>query len=472
MDVSKGGVLFLREGNRHPSLASFGFLVLILIFQKGYSSYSSIGMEYQAALGFFSMLAWVMLFALERWSKILLKVYVPAAFVLLVSAFCVQESVLLGSFGASSDEALVVASSALFSVGYALYCRVWLTVFERKLPKNALMSIAGASVASAIVSCLPPLVFGVGLLGNVLAFCLRIVCVAASIWCVHVERARSLEWHEESCQPASVREVCVAIGLVIIAVIAVRFVQGLLYMNETGYLDYGNQALLVVSPMITAVIIVLAWKKGSHSNFVSLFYWGLVMFSLVLLLAVSAATDSSIAFLWVLSFAVYAQIDVAFMGVLASVRRSFGASFGRLVCVLFFFKDAAFVSGRLLNDVLDVSAGSLVCTLVVLFVVVGEIIAYTIQALNAPRGSDEPPSIPEALASSLAAGAGLTLRECDVLVLLLEGRSYTNIATRLFISKSTVKTHANHIYSKLGVGSRDELIDLLGSTFSSAHMCS
>ena len=49
----------------------------------------------------------------------------------------------------------------------------------------------------------------------------------------------------------------------------------------------------------------------------------------------------------------------------------------------------------------------------------------------------------------------------DVLLALLQGRSYTNIGHKLFISKSTVKTHAIHIYAKLGVSSRDELIDLL-----------
>ena len=51
-----------------------------------------------------------------------------------------------------------------------------------------------------------------------------------------------------------------------------------------------------------------------------------------------------------------------------------------------------------------------------------------------------------------------------MLYALLQGRSYTNIGHRLFISKSTVKTHANHIYSKMGVGTRDELIDLLEPT--------
>ena len=43
---------------------------------------------------------------------------------------------------------------------------------------------------------------------------------------------------------------------------------------------------------------------------------------------------------------------------------------------------------------------------------------------------------------------------------LLEGRSHPYIRDELFISKSTVDTHVRHIYSKTGVKSKQELIDL------------
>jgi len=53
---------------------------------------------------------------------------------------------------------------------------------------------------------------------------------------------------------------------------------------------------------------------------------------------------------------------------------------------------------------------------------------------------------------------GLSNREIDVLQLLADGKSNKEIATRLFISTQTVKTHIAHIFQKLGVSDRTEAV--------------
>lgn len=55
----------------------------------------------------------------------------------------------------------------------------------------------------------------------------------------------------------------------------------------------------------------------------------------------------------------------------------------------------------------------------------------------------------------------LTVREQEVLQLILSGKSNREIAEALFISESTVKTHARNIFSKYDVNSRAELISTL-----------
>lgn len=55
----------------------------------------------------------------------------------------------------------------------------------------------------------------------------------------------------------------------------------------------------------------------------------------------------------------------------------------------------------------------------------------------------------------------LSPREQEILALLAQGRSGPYIQEELYIAKSTVKTHVRHIYDKVGVSSRQELLDTL-----------
>jgi len=55
-----------------------------------------------------------------------------------------------------------------------------------------------------------------------------------------------------------------------------------------------------------------------------------------------------------------------------------------------------------------------------------------------------------------ARALGLTVRELEVLRLLVERRTDNEIADALFISRRTVTTHTSNIFSKLGVSSRYE----------------
>jgi DNA-binding NarL/FixJ family response regulator len=52
----------------------------------------------------------------------------------------------------------------------------------------------------------------------------------------------------------------------------------------------------------------------------------------------------------------------------------------------------------------------------------------------------------------------LTTREREVLVLLSSGQSNREIASALFVSLPTVKTHLAHIYAKLGATNRNEAL--------------
>ena len=70
----------------------------------------------------------------------------------------------------------------------------------------------------------------------------------------------------------------------------------------------------------------------------------------------------------------------------------------------------------------------------------------------------------EDVKKAIAQAAALSARETEVLSLALRGRTNERIAQELFIAKSTADTHLRRIYSKCGVHSRQELLDLAEKT--------
>jgi DNA-binding NarL/FixJ family response regulator len=66
---------------------------------------------------------------------------------------------------------------------------------------------------------------------------------------------------------------------------------------------------------------------------------------------------------------------------------------------------------------------------------------------------------PRALRRSMVRPA-LSHRERQTLALVVRGLTNQQIAARLFLAESTVKTHLTSVFSKLGVGSRSEAVTL------------
>lgn len=80
------------------------------------------------------------------------------------------------------------------------------------------------------------------------------------------------------------------------------------------------------------------------------------------------------------------------------------------------------------------------------------------------RTLNQPPYLAgEELTKHFSQSFGITTREREIIPLLIEGRSYAEVADALFISYKTVDNHVQNIYQKTGVRNRLQLANLLQS---------
>jgi two-component system, NarL family, response regulator LiaR len=90
-------------------------------------------------------------------------------------------------------------------------------------------------------------------------------------------------------------------------------------------------------------------------------------------------------------------------------------------------------------------------------------LAEAIYAAHAGRGTLAPEAAQAVIGAATRPpppGHNLTGREREVLALMIEGINNTEIAARLNVSPSTIKSHVSNILSKLGVASRTEAVAL------------
>ena len=90
-------------------------------------------------------------------------------------------------------------------------------------------------------------------------------------------------------------------------------------------------------------------------------------------------------------------------------------------------------------------------------------LSRAIRAAHAGRATLSPEvaqSLVETSNQPPAPGLDLTEREREVLALMVEGLNNTQIAGRLTVSPSTIKSHVSNVLSKLGVASRTEAVTL------------
>ncbi len=118
----------------------------------------------------------------------------------------------------------------------------------------------------------------------------------------------------------------------------------------------------------------------------------------------------------------------------------------------------SFKDGKLIKNALEAGAISYL-----LKDISADELHRAIQAAHSGRSTISPEaaqSLVQTARQPAAPGLNLTEREREVLSLMIEGLNNTQIAGRLTVSPSTIKSHVSNILSKLDVASRTEAVTI------------
>jgi DNA-binding CsgD family transcriptional regulator len=166
----------------------------------------------------------------------------------------------------------------------------------------------------------------------------------------------------------------------------------------------------------------------------------------------------------------YAASEIFVMTMMGSLSYHYGVSAIWLFGIERGVRAVAMMGGRVLDSALA-AAGVSAAPIVVLAVLVATFMVATERRVSSPWGvqlreGETQEARDAALRSALVERCGqlgrehgLSQREEEVLLLLAQGKTAGEIAHELLVANGTVKAHVGHIYQKLDIHCREELLE-------------
>lgn len=354
------------------------------------------------------------------------------------------------------------AGAIICGIGEAFLALTWGRIFARFKLRDALLNVAvaslGGSVVYGIIVASQPLIgVGVFVAAAILAAVVPLL-VGGTMGEVrkHTRKDDSLAEAISSFKSfANVIEEP-AIGLFVFA----------FFMGLTCYFFFEifwvYIAAMVASSCLLAVIVFLPLKVP----LTRFLYRSFIPILAVIVLAISNITQVLFAdslldmFFMLLLYTFAAVLTLATLCAIANASEFSSDTIFSTALVLFAVASlAGLVCANLLANEVVLVIMTIITTLYILFIFVS-------RSTRAGRNEGElevSESEPGAISVScmeLAETHALTAREYEVLVYLAQGYGNGYISEALFISPNTVRTHVHNLYRKLGVKSREQIIDL------------
>ena len=362
--------------------------------------------------------------------------------------------------------AVVAAGGALFGGGLAFSFVRWGGAFGGEREHDALVDVSGACFLAALLKALYLA------LSAAVAWAAVPVLIAGLILSCFIPAPANFDypmgtWSDavQRLRRAGVRNWLPATGLILLAYITasvwgantvgqsvetvlgvesswgstVGFVLGafLLYVLARKTSRDGLRLLYRLVPVVFVALLLLAWLLASVTGFLGQFAFNI---------PIGCALAVMGSLLWVRLVVLDDALDA---------RLVFGAIGA---CYTLFFL-VVFLVWPLVGDTLMSLFARLF--MVVFLVVVAVVATVGVRSEDVEADSHDFKRLGEERCRVIGEQACLSPRENEILVLLAQGRSAPFIAEELFVSTNTVKTHIRRIYTKMGVHSKEELLDVV-----------
>lgn len=237
------------------------------------------------------------------------------------------------------------------------------------------------------------------------------------------------------------------------------------YWEHYSIAIFYDPALEVAVAVSVGVVFAAVACSGKEIFRFDNVYKAAIPFAAILLLAdpflsfMEAGMELLSGVSWAICLMVFETVAWTALSVLASIRP---LSSDGLFAIERILVSGSMSVGVLVGCFVDSRTADLAFTALIFVFLVSIIVSFVFLGANGkgdPGGSVSDNL--QARALRIAKEYDLSNRETEVFQLLIQGRGENVIGSHLFISPNTVKTHRKHIYKKLGVDSREKLIDLV-----------
>lgn len=473
----RGNAEVLEEHLKRISLADvfdasalgFSFILswqFVTLFSKAihFSTYNDVS-HFNSVLGFTSVGMLLVLLGAALVPQVFAREPVAKALRCLapcVTSLCTCALVAVDVVGPDYGQPWCSIASTLAGVGLGAFYLAWGSLFSRLTIVQVAAKIASSFSISAVLFALAvalprPITVVVTVALPLLSGCLvsRKLC----LWGPGEEEAP-----ETPRQGPFIVDAVLSLGVL---ALAGSFVRALL-LNAAPIIGEGSYPwLLLVATLGSVVVVIVPLLSEESLDFVSAFKAAVFCLGLIFLLLPVIELGSMAAD--ILGLATYVLTMILVWVVLARVTKLyqlpaffiFGIGWASYTAGML----AGTFGGALLSSFFEITPRVLsivtLASVCLLFVVYLFLFTEKIMGrlLGEARPESRRPFREHCL--SVASSFGLTERETEIMMLVAKGRSTPRIREELGLTIGTVNTHMNHLYKKLDVHDRQELIDLL-----------